>query len=91
MNLCCLLGKMITEPQFDFFYNSKKHVSVVKFKIKTQSEKYSTIINVKAFDEEADYIYRYFSKGDLVSVEGWINQKMEVNVTKIRKEIAFLN
>lgn len=83
MNKCFVIGKIIEEPNFNFLFNKKKHISIVKFKFKILSN--LSIIKVKAFDEKADYIYRFYSKNDYVIVEGWIDNKLEINIELIKK------
>lgn len=91
MNICCLTGEILTNPRYDFFYNSKKHISVIKFNIKTSEmeigylKNKSTIIKINAYDENADYVYRFFNKGEFINIIGWINYHMEVNVIEIAK------
>ena len=81
MNLCFLFAQIITDLQYDFFYNSKKHISIIKFKVKEKNN----IINVIAYDDMADYIYRSFYKQDFICILGYLNNKMHVNVLKIEK------
>ncbi len=85
MNVCYLVGKIVTEPKYDFFYNSKKHISIIQFDLENQYEKNITKVKVKAYDEEADYIYQFFSKGDWVNILGWLNQKMEITIEEIER------
>ena len=81
MNLCFLFAQIITDLQYDFFYNSKKHISIIKFKVKEKNN----IINVIAYDDMADYIYRSFYKQDFICILGYLNNSMYVNVLEIEK------
>ncbi len=82
MNLCLLLGQIITIPQYNFFYNNKKHISLIEFKVQLNKD---IIINVQAYDEKADFIYQFFNNGDFICFTGWLDSKMKVNVLEIEK------
>ena len=79
MNICILYGKILSEIKFDFLYNSKKHVSVVEFKILVNNQVFSKnkkeIINIKAYDECADVVYQNFNKEDFIGIYGYFNGK----------------
>lgn len=88
MNLCILYGQIVSEIGFDFFYNSKKHISVVSFKLLPKnsvisSENNQTIL-VKAYDENADIIYQNFQKMDYIYMEGYVT-KENVEIKNICK------
>lgn len=87
MNFCFLSGKIITDVDFKFFYNSKLHNSIVQFEIETNYEKSSkklkrNIIQIKAFDENADVIYRFYKKGKNIKMIGKVTSKY-VEIDKI--------
>lgn len=90
INICCLTEKILECPKYDFFYNSKKHVSLIKFNLSVLNEEITnkwsmdTIVKIKAYDEKADYIYRNFYEGQCVSIVGWIDEEMEINVKEIK-------
>ena len=71
MNICFLLGKVVDDVEFKFIYNSKK-VSISIFKLMLSNK---SIVECKAYDETADYIYRNIKKGDLIFIEGTIKDK----------------
>lgn len=83
MNECYIIGKILNEPKYDFLFNKKSHISIIKFRVQTL--KSLSVINAKAYDGKADYIYRFFSENDLIIIRGWINQKMEFNIEEITK------
>ena len=88
MNICCFSGKVIGEIKFDFIYNSKRNNSIVNFKMKIQNgyeTKEETIINVRAYDADADYIYRNLAEEDQISIIGWIKEDGTVNLTELEK------
>ena len=86
MNRCFVMGKIISEPEFKFFYMNKK-TSISYFWIKLVDK---TIIKVFGYDEQADYIYRKLKQGQNVIVEGKIrieNKNIEIEMETIEKII----
>ena len=53
MNICFLIGEIVSEIQFEFILNSKNN-SIAMFKLKLSNE---SIIEIQAYDEMADYCY----------------------------------
>lgn len=82
MNICFIIGKIIDVPKFDFIFNQKSHISIIRFKLKILSN--SSIININAYDNEADYIYRFFSKNDVIILKGFLNNNI-INVEDVKK------
>ena len=70
MNLCILLGKIVSEIEFKFIINSKSK-SIAYFNIELLNK---SIIQINAYDEMADYIYQKFKKGRDVIIEGEIRE-----------------
>ena len=68
MNLCILLGKIVSEIEFKFIIKSKDK-SIVYFDMELLNK---IIIRIKAYNGVADYIYRKLKKGQVVVVEGKI-------------------
>ena len=87
MNKCFFIGKIIEMSDYKFFYNSKVHNAQISLKVYTLMDKYNRneTIMLQGYDEMADIIYKDYSKNDLVSIEGELNQKMEVNILDIEK------
>lgn len=87
MNLCCISGKIVTPIKYDFIYNSRRHISLLEFKLKVyETSEYinsNTLLNIKAYDEKADYVYKFFSTNDEVSITGWLEQNMKINLLEI--------
>ena len=79
MNLCFCIGKIIGKIDFKFILNSK-NISIAIFKIQLSNK---SIITVKAYDEEADYIYRTLNENDIIAIEGKINSKTEIVIKKL--------
>lgn len=61
MNICILYGKIISKIEFNFLYNSKLHVSRVKFQLMTNN-KMQDIVNIIGYDKYADIIYQKYEK-----------------------------
>ncbi len=74
MNLCMLIGKIISNIKFEFIINSK-NVSIVQFDIQLNN---NSIVKIKAYNEIADLCYRELIKGDIIYVLGEINSNMEI-------------
>ena len=82
MNICFLYGKIISDVKFDFILNDKNNISVCYFQLKLLNE---SIINVKAYNEKADYCYGKVNSGDSIFLEGYLNNKKEVIINSIKK------
>ena len=78
MNVCFLIGKIISEIEFKFTLNKKKF-SIAKFILKVKNEK----IIIKSYNQIADKCYSKLSKNDIVAIEGEVNNKIEVIANEI--------
>ena len=76
MNLCILMGKIISDIEFRFTINSKNK-SIVEFEIETLD---CNIVKLCAYNEIADYCYRKLSKNDSILIEGRISQSGKVKI-----------
>lgn len=80
INICFLSGTIISEPKFNFFYNSKKFISKISFILQTESgfksskKQQSILIEVVAYNEKADLIYRNFKICDKIQFEGCLQE-----------------
>ena len=72
MNEVFIIGKIITDIDFKFIINSKNKKSISVFKIETLDKQ---TIEIKAFNENADFVYQRFSNGDNVFIYGILNEK----------------
>ena len=70
MNKVFLIGKIITEIEFKFIINSKD-ISIASFKIETLDKQ---IIQIRAYNEIADYVYSKFNKNDFIVIEGRLEE-----------------
>ena len=84
MNICFLNGKIVSEIKFEFIYNSKKNISLTKFKVLTKNAdniktKFQNVNLVFAYNELADKIYSEYKNGSFISIIGCIkNNKIKV-------------
>ena len=78
MNLCILLGKVISEVEFKFIINSKNK-SIAYFDLELLNK---SIVKVKGYNDKADYIYRKLKKGQNVIIEGKIREGRNVEYEK---------
>ncbi len=81
MNLCFIIGKIVSEIEFKFIINSK-NISIAYFKIELLNK---SIVQVKAYNELADYCYSKLQKHDVCAIQGYINSEMKIEVEKIKK------
>ena len=79
MNLCFLMGKIISEVEFDFVLNSK-NISVASFKLKVGKD--SNVI-AKTYNEMADWCYQKLVRNDVVLIQGELNSNLEIIITTI--------
>ena len=82
MNKVYLIGKIIEISDYKFFYNSKKYDSKITITIKTLESIYRSgeIIEISAYNNVADKVYRYCKNNDIISVEGKIGKNMEIEI-----------
>ena len=80
MNLCILLGKVVSRIEFKFIINSKNK-SIVYFYVQLLNK---SIIRVNAYNERADYIYRKLKKGQNIIIKGKIRKEQIVECENIK-------
>ena len=71
MNKVFLIGKVISNVNFNFIINSK-HNSIARFNIKSLN---GQIINIIAYDSLADFVYSKVNLDNLVFIYGYLNEK----------------
>ena len=74
MNICFVMGKIVSDIEFRFIINSKD-ISISIFKIELSN---NSIITVKGYNEKADMCYQKIIKGDIVGIQGYLNKKCEL-------------
>lgn len=81
MNFCFISGKIINDVNIKFILEGK-HNSIVILKLKLLDD---SVIEAVAYNEVADYCYRYLKKDDLILVEGRLNTKMKIIIKRVEK------
>ncbi len=82
MNLCFLIGKIISDIEFKFIINNKKYIAISIFTLKVSE---ICIIKVKAYNELADECYQKLVKSDVIGIQGKLNSNMEVIIEVLEK------
>lgn len=85
MNEVFLVGKIISDIEFKFIIDSK-NTAISKFKMETISDK--QIIDVKAYNEVADYTYQVLEQGTTLGIRGYFNSK-EIVIEEFEKISLF--
>ena len=77
MNICFLIGEIISEIKFDFVISNKKinKISRIEFYIKLKN---NNIIKIIAYNELADKCFRELEKEEIIIIQGRINTLGEV-------------
>jgi len=81
MNLCFLIGKVVSEIKFDFILNSKD-ISIARFSIELENK---SVVVVKGYNEIADYCYKNLITGSIVVIQGSLNSNKEIIIIDINK------
>ena len=74
MNLCILIGKIVSDIEINFILNSK-NISIAIFNLEVEQ---NNILTVKAYDEIANWCYQNLIKNDMIEIEGSIDSKMNI-------------
>ena len=80
MNECFILGKIISEIDFNFVINDK-NIAIFQFKIKLIN---NSKVNIKAFNNLADYCYQKLEKNKFVFIYGFLNSNLEIIAKEIK-------
>lgn len=86
MNCCFIIGNVLNEPVFKFFY-MKKHTSICCFSVNLNECK-GNHINVFALDNTADYVFQKIHKGQKILIDGSLYSKkshiyVKINTIKV--------
>lgn len=80
MNICFLMGKILSNINFDFIINDKNNIYIATFEIGLSNK--SKII-VKGYNKIADYCYRYLNENNNIFIYGSLNLQGEVEIIRI--------
>ena len=90
INICFFSGKIVSEPNFKFFFNSKKYISKVSFLLKTENgfisskKEQNMLIKIVAYNELADFVYRKFNINNKVIIIGYLKKDEIVIICNIK-------
>ena len=83
MNICFLIGKIISDIEFKFIVDNKSYYAIAIFQIELNN---NSVITVKGLNEIADYCYRNLNKNEYCIIEGIIVSNFNIllqNITKM--------
>ena len=91
MNICFLMGKIISDVKFDFVIGNNKYlkngkISVVRFKVELLDE---NVVNIIGYNDIADFCYQKLEKGNIVNILGKLNTKMEIEIKEFERFCEF--
>lgn len=87
MNKCFLIGKVISEPIFDFFF-MKNDISICYFTITlTENNK----VDVFALNDIADFVYQNVSLNQLIMIDGTLNSTKSGQISVMINNIDFFD
>ena len=75
MNLCFIIGKIISDIEFKFIVNDRNKMSISLFILELSNK---SKIKIEGYNNMADFCYQKLSKDDIVVIEGYINSKMNI-------------
>ena len=81
MNLCILLGKIVSEIEFKFIIKSKNN-SIAYFELELLNK---SIVKVKAYNKMADYVYNKLENGNIILINGEVRIDGTLEIKEICK------
>lgn len=87
MNLCFFSGEICEELSFKFIIDENisfkgcRYSSVCMFNIRLEND---TIVKVKAYDEFADFCYRFLRKAAKIAVYGRLSENFECDIDYLK-------
>ena len=85
MNICFLIGKIISKIEFDFVIGDNKNfknikISIVRFGVKLLDR---NSVNIIGYNNVADFCYQKLKIGENVFIQGFINNSGEIEIKNI--------
>lgn len=83
MNICFIIGKIISEIKFDFIIENNtisKDIVTTRFEILLEN---GSIIKVKSYGKIAEECFQKYVKSDIVSIYGILNSNGELEIQEI--------
>ena len=81
MNICFLIGKIISEIEFKFIIQGK-NTAIATFQIELENK---SIITVKGYNEIADYCYKDLKNIDTIMIQGRLEENGKIEISVIFK------
>ena len=79
LNVVCLMGRIVADPELK---HTPGNVPVTSFRIavdrsyvKQGGEREADFINIVAWRERAEFVSKYFAKGQLIAIEGTLQSR----------------
>lgn len=79
MNVVCLLGRLTADPELK---RTASDIAVTNFDVavdrtyqKEGQERQADFINIVAWRQTAEFICRYFRKGQRIALQGWLQSR----------------
>ena len=80
MNLCFLIGKIVSDIEFKFIINSRQHTAISIFTLEVSG---NCILRVKAYNELADECYQKLVKSDVIAIQGKLENGEEIIIENV--------
>lgn len=87
MNLCFLIGKIVSKIEFDFLIDNgkiSKQISIARFNLQIDKE---NIVKIFVYNNFADIVYRELKLGDNIGIEGSLKTNGYIKLEKYIKMI----
>ena len=87
MNLCFLMGKIVSKIEFDFLIDNgkiSKEISIARFNLQIDKE---NIVKIFVYNNFADIVYRELKLGDNIGIEGSLKTNGYIKLEKYIKMI----
>ena len=82
MNICFLMGKIVSDIDFKFIIHDRKNISIAIFEIELNNKSKITVLG---YDELADFCYSKLKKNDSITLQGHLNSAIDVVLENIIK------
>ena len=86
MNKCYLMGKVVNEPIFNFFF-MEDNISICYFWLKLKN---NSKIKVFALNELADYVYQNIRANQIILIDGCLDSKGNKDLSVQIKNIEII-
>lgn len=82
MNLCYLIGKIISDIEFKFIINDKNYTAIAIYELELLDK---NRVIVHAYNKIADYSYQKLKQEDYILIEGCLETEGSVEVKEYIK------